>query len=136
MINFSMLSSWIIYISLGCSSFSENSIKREKNYGNSFCKSSYQLEGFYEDYEEQDVHMWVELDVEGMHLLTRSFKMLWTKVWPLVDIWINRIIFSNTSYFVIIFVNYLQSPFLSNSSNSETMKYVTNTYNYTIFLII
>lgn len=48
----------------GCSSCSENSVKREKVWGNAFCKSSYQLEGFYKNYEEQDVSVWIDLGVE------------------------------------------------------------------------
>ena len=67
-LDFSLLCRQMFIISLGWSSCSENSIKQEKCWGNSFCKSRYQLDGFYEDYEEQDVHMWVDLEVEGMHL--------------------------------------------------------------------
>ena len=62
-----------MFICIGCSSCSENSLKREKAWGNAFCKSSYQLEGFYEDYEEQDVSIWIDLGVEGMHTHKRVF---------------------------------------------------------------
>ena len=58
--------------SSGCSSCSENSVKREKVWGNAFCKSSYQLEGFYKNYEEQDVSVWIDLGVEGMHIIHRA----------------------------------------------------------------
>jgi len=57
----------------GWSSCSENSLKQEKSWGNSFCKSRYQLDGFYEDYEEQDVHMWVDLEVEEEEIYDDNF---------------------------------------------------------------
>eukprot|EP00090_Calanus_glacialis_P037158 TRINITY_DN6373_c1_g1_i4.p1 TRINITY_DN6373_c1_g1~~TRINITY_DN6373_c1_g1_i4.p1 ORF type:complete len:239 (-),score=32.29 TRINITY_DN6373_c1_g1_i4:539-1255(-) len=57
----------------GCSSCSENSLKREKAWGNAFCKSSYQLEGFYEDYEEQDVSIWIDLGVEDEEIYDGDF---------------------------------------------------------------
>ena len=57
----------LLLISIGCSGSSESSLKGEKVLGNTFCKSSYQCEGFYEDYEEQDVSIWIDLEVEGMH---------------------------------------------------------------------
>jgi neuronal guanine nucleotide exchange factor len=57
----------------GCSSCSENSLKREKAWGNAFCKSSYQLEGFYEDYEEQDVSIWIDLVVEDEEIYDGDF---------------------------------------------------------------
>ena len=46
----------------GCSSCSDNSLKKKQH---AFFKSSYQLEGFYEDYEEQDISIWIDTGVEG-----------------------------------------------------------------------
>jgi len=57
----------------GCSSCSENSLKREKAWGNAFLKSTYHLDGFYNDYEEQDISIWIDLEVEEEEIYDGDF---------------------------------------------------------------
>ena len=120
-------------ILLGCSSSSENFIHQEKVLGNTFCKSSYQFEGFYEDYEEQDVSIWIDLEVEGMHLPYAHINIVQQRILQ------NRLLqHLFLSYYICQFhskyqIQSFKIPF--KILNNKIIEYETNIFFYLIMIV-